>query len=162
MSQDTNTQTTPTAQSSQRSGNFARAIQRAAMSLHVSLYRLTNGAVGGSMGGHAILILTTTGRKSGKKRATPVQYTIDGDRFIIIASNGGAPKHPTWLFNLRANPQAQIQIGAKTITVNASEASRDERPRLWSQVTSAHQNFAGYQKRTTREIPVIILTPVAQ
>ncbi len=114
------------------------------------------------MGGQNILILTTTGRKSGKKRDTPLQYTTDGDRFIIIASNGGAPKHPTWFLNLRANPQAQIQIRSQKIAVTASEASGDERTRLWSQVTGVHQNFADYQKRTTRQIPVVVLTPVAQ
>ncbi len=156
-----NTQTTPKPDSQQSANNIGRLLQRTFTALHISLYRLTGGAIGGAMGGHSILILTTTGRKSGKQRDTPLQYTTDGDRFIVIASNGGAPKHPTWFLNLRANPQAQIQIRSKKITVNASGASGDERTRLWSQVTSIHQNFADYQKRTTREIPVVVLTPIA-
>jgi deazaflavin-dependent oxidoreductase (nitroreductase family) len=162
MSQDTQTTQTPQSARSSQGGNAGRSLQHAFTEVHVWLYRRTGGAIGGRMGGHEILILTTTGRKSGKKRDTPLQYTKDGERFIIIASNGGASKHPTWFLNLRANPEAQLQIRAKTIAVEASEAIGEERERLWTQVTSQHQNFADYQKRTTREIPVVVLTPVVR
>jgi F420H(2)-dependent quinone reductase len=159
MSQDTSTAQQP--QPKQGSSNFRNSLQHAFTSLHVSLYRLTNGAIGGKLAGTTQLILTTTGRKSGQKRDTPLQYNIDGDRFIVMASNSGAPKHPAWFLNLQANPQAQIQMGAKKLTVNAHEATGDERTRIWDQITSTHQNFADYQKRTTRQIPVVILTPIA-
>src|SRR5260370_33676791 len=85
---------------------MGRALQRLFMKGHISLYRLTGGAIGGGMADQSFLILTTVGRKSGKERDTPLFYFIDGDRFIIIGSNGGAPKHPIWWLNLQANPRA--------------------------------------------------------
>jgi len=125
----------------------------------MSLYRLTGGTVGGKMGGRPILLLTTIGRKSGKERVTPLLYLPEGDHFIVIASNWGEANHPIWWLNLQANPRAKIQIGRKTIPVTARQAGPEERQRLWPVITSQYSNFADYQKRTTREIPVVILTP---
>ncbi|GAC1349838.1 MAG: nitroreductase family deazaflavin-dependent oxidoreductase [Ktedonobacteraceae bacterium] len=133
-----------------------KSLQRLFMKGHVSLYRLTGGKVGG---GEHLLILTTVGRKSGLERDTPLFFFRDGDRFIIIASAGGAPKHPIWWLNLQGNPQAKVQVGPRVIPVTARRADGEERTRLWSIIAENYKNFVGYQKHTTREIPVVILTP---
>jgi deazaflavin-dependent oxidoreductase (nitroreductase family) len=117
---------------------------------------MTGGKVGG---GEHLLILTTTGRKSGIKRDTPLFFFRDGDDYIIIASAGGAPKHPTWWLNLQSSPEAKIQIGPDVISVVARRAEGEERAHLWSIIEENYKQFVGYQKHTTREIPVIILTP---
>jgi deazaflavin-dependent oxidoreductase (nitroreductase family) len=137
-------------------GGATKSLARVIMKSHVSLYRLTGGKVGG---GQSHLILTTTGRKSGVERDTPLFFFADGDHYIIIGSMGGAPKHPTWWLNLKSNPQAKIQIGPKVIPVTAREAEGEERKRLWGIIAENYKNFVGYQQRTVREIPVIILEP---
>lgn len=135
---------------------IGKSLQRLFMKSQVSLFRLTDGKVGG---GEHMLILTNTGRKSGIQRDTPLFYFRDGERIIIIASAGGAPKHPVWWLNLQGNPQAKVQIGPRVIPVTASKAEGEERTRLWSIIAENYKNFVGYQKRTTREIPIVILTP---
>jgi len=150
----TSSQTAP----KQQSGGVGRSLQRLFMKGHVSLYRLTGGKVGG--GAH-LLILTTKGRKSGVERDTPLFFFRDGANFIIIASAGGAAKHPTWWLNLQSNPAAKIQAGASVISVTASEAVGEERQRLWAIIAENYKQFVGYQKRTTREIPVVVLAPQA-
>lgn len=140
--------------STRSSGGFGRGAVRLFMKLHVALYRSTNGKLGG---GKFQLILTTTGRKSGIKRDTPLFYFRDGEHFIIIASAGGAAKHPTWWLNLKSNPQASIQVGAQVVSVTAAEAEGEERQRLWKIISEEYKQFVRYQSRTTREIPVIIL-----
>jgi len=142
-----------------RVGRIGRALQRLVMKVHVSLYRLTNGAIGAGAAGQSFLILTTVGRKSGKKRDTPLFYFRDEDRFIIIASNGGTPKHPIWWLNLQTNPRATVQVNKRIIPITAKKADAEESKRLWLVIASKYQNFVAYQKRTTREIPIIILTP---
>jgi len=144
-----------------QAGAVGRAMQRFFMQGHVSLYRLTGGAVGSGIANRSFLILTTRGRKSGIERDTPLFYFPDGDRFIVIASNGGAPRHPTWWLNLQANPQAKVQVKQKVIPVTAKQADQEEHKRLWSIIEARYQNFVGYQKRTTREIPIVIFTPNA-
>ncbi len=148
----------PGAQPPSRGGVVA-ALRRFTSGANMSLYHLTGGAVGGKMGGRPILLLTTIGRKSGKERVTPLLYLPEGDHFIVIASNWGEANHPMWWLNLQANPRAKIQVGRNTIAVTARQASPEERQRLWPVIASRYSNFAGYQKRTTREIPVVILTP---
>ena len=145
-------QTTP----KQQAGSIGKRLQRLFMKGHVSLYRWTGGKIGG---GEHQLILTTTGRKSGVERDTPLFFFRDGEHVIIIASAGGAAKHPTWWLNLQSNPLARIQVGARIIPVVAQQAEAEERQRLWSIIAENYKNFISYQKRTTREIPVIILTP---
>lgn len=135
-----------------------KSLQRLFMKGHVSLYRLTGGKVGG---GKHLLVLTTIGRKSGVERDTPLFFFRDGDRFIIIASAGGAPKHPIWWLNLQSNPQAKIQVGPRVIPITARQADGEERTRLWSIIAENYKNFVEYQKHTTREIPVVILTATA-
>ena len=150
----------PGAQPPSRGGVVA-ALRCFTSGANMSLYRLTSGAVGGKMGGRPILLLTTIGRESGKERVTPLLYLPEGDHFVVIASNWGEANHPMWWLNLQANPRAKIQIGRKTIPVTARQAGPEERQRLWPVITSRYSNYADYQKGTTREIPVIILTPGA-
>ncbi|GCF08458.1 nitroreductase family deazaflavin-dependent oxidoreductase [Dictyobacter arantiisoli] len=129
--------------------------------LHVGLYRRTGGAIGGRMGGRNLLILTTIGRKSGQERHTPLLYIQDGEQYVLVASNGGAPSDPQWFRNIEAHPEARIQVGKQIIVVTAHKANPEERSRIWPIITGHFQNFADYQARTTREIPVVLLTPVA-
>jgi deazaflavin-dependent oxidoreductase (nitroreductase family) len=143
---------------SKPAGKVGQRLQHFFTQRHVAFYRLTNGKVGG---GKSLLILTTTGRKSGVERDTPLFFFPDGDHFIIIASNGGAPKHPTWWLNLQSNPKAKIQIRSRVLSVTARQADPEERKRLWEIISENYKNFVEYQKRTPREIPIVILTPEA-
>ncbi len=141
-----------------KSNSIGQRLQRLFTQAHVSVYRSTGGKIGG---GEHLLILTTTGRKSGVARSTPLFFFRDADRYIIIASNGGAPKHPTWWGNLQSNSQAKIQVGSQVISVTAQQADPEERKRLWAIIAENYKNFVDYQKRAPREIPVVILTPNA-
>ncbi|HLZ58490.1 MAG TPA: nitroreductase family deazaflavin-dependent oxidoreductase [Ktedonosporobacter sp.] len=151
----------PAARPRRRSGESGRMLQRVFMRIHSGLYRLTGGVIGGRAGSRSFLLLTTTGRKSGQQRVTPIFYLPDGDNFVLIASNWGAPTHSIWWLNLQAHPQAWVQVGRKILPVIARQADPAERARLWSLVTAKYANFAAYQQRTTREIPVVILTPAS-
>jgi deazaflavin-dependent oxidoreductase (nitroreductase family) len=133
-------------------------LQRFFMQLHIFFYQRTNGVLGGKLAGRSMLLLTTTGRISGQKRVTPIFYFADEDRFILIGSNGGAQTHPQWWRNLQALPQAEIQVGPRLLAVTASEATGEERERLWSKITTKYANFIAYQRQTSREIPVVVLT----
>ena len=115
------------------------------------------GKVGGRFAGTDVLILTTTGAKSGQTRWNPLVYTKDGDRFIIVASKGGAPKSPDWYHNLVANPSAVIEVGSDVISVAATMASGAERDRLYAQHAKNMPQFLEYAKNTTRTIPVVVL-----
>lgn len=138
-----------------------RFVMRVAGSLHRGLYRLSGGRLGKALGPMRVLLLTTTGRRSGQSRTWPLAYFRDGDRLLVVASAGGEPKHPAWYLNLRANPQVSVQIGAEIQKMLAATATGDERARLWAQIIAVAPNFADYQQKTTREIPVVILTPAA-
>jgi len=128
--------------------------------LHVLLYRASGGRVGGRFKNAApVLLLTTTGRKSGRQRTTPLLYLEQGDRYVVVASVGGAPSHPAWYLNLRDHPAATIQIGDRKLAVSAETAGPEERARLWPQVTQLYPGYDGYQAKTSREIPVVTLTP---
>lgn len=127
---------------------------------HVLLYRATGGIVGGRIPfGAGMLLLDHVGAKSGKKRTTPLVYIPDGKSYVIVASKGGAPKHPSWFHNVRTNPETTVQVGSKRIPVTAKVATATQRKRLWPSVVEAYGGYAGYQKRTKREIPLVILTP---
>lgn len=129
-------------------------------SLHVALFRASGGRIGGRLRGNLpVLLLTTTGRKSGRQRTTPLLYVQDGEEYAIVASVGGAPKHPAWYLNLGDNPDAGIQIGPRRIAVSARTATAEERSRLWRLATEMYAGYDRYQARTTREIPVVVLTP---
>lgn len=107
--------------------------------------------------GRPLLILTTTGAKSGKVHTTPVRVFFDGDKPFVIASKGGAPSHPDWYRNLVAHPEVTVEVGKDTFKAQAVIATGVERERLWSKATSIESAFAEYQSKTTRQIPVIVL-----
>ena len=129
--------------------------------IHVFLYRASGGRIGGRFKAAPVLLLTTTGRKSGKRRTTPLLYGKDADRYVIVASVGGAPKHPAWYLNLRDDAHATIQVGSRTFAVRAETAGPDERARLWTVMTRIYASYDDYQAKTSREIPLVILTPAA-
>ena len=106
------------------------------------------------------LLLTTTGRKSGEPRALPLIYGTDGDRYVIIASKGGMPKHPVWFLNLEAKPECELQVGAKHLRARARVAEGEERERLWNAMVEVYPPYVDYQKNTERTIPVVVLEPV--
>ena len=124
---------------------------------HVGLYRMTKGKLGGTMGTNEILLLTTTGRKSGKVRTTPAVFFRDKATFVVVASNGGAANRPAWYHNLVADRKASITVKGEEIQVKASEATGKERARLWKTITDKADQFAQYQTKTEREIPVMVL-----
>ena len=128
----------------------------------VFLYNVSGGRIGGKMGKVPVLLLTTTGRKTGKQRTLPLIYIMDNSAYVITASAGGAEKHPGWFFNIRSNPQATIQVKDKHIKVMAEIAGQEKKSELWARLVEVAPNFAGYQKRTSREIPMVILHPVEQ
>ena len=139
-------------------GPIQRAALRAFMAGHTALYRLTGGRVGGKMGALRILLLTTTGRKTGQPRTVPLVFFEDGERLVVIASKGGDPRDPHWWENLKHNSSAHVQIGAEQRPTRARLASPEERARLWPRVKRENPAYAEYEKRTTREIPVVLLT----
>ena len=128
----------------------------------VFLYNVSGGRIGGKMDKVPVLLLTTTGRKTGKKRTLPLIYILDGSAYVITASAGGADKNPGWFFNIRSNPQATIQVKDKHIKVMAEIAGQEKKSELWARLVEVAPNFAGYQKRTSRDIPMVILHPVEQ
>ena len=128
---------------------------------HVRRYQETDGEVGYIWNGVPILLLTTTGRKSGQPRTTPLIHALDGDDYLVVASMGGAPQHPQWYLNLVANASAQIQDRSEHIDVTAQTAGEDDRARLWTIVTEQWPNYDVYQSRTDRVIPVVVLSPSA-
>ncbi len=140
--------------------SLANLSLRLATPVHTFLYRLTGGSVGGRVFKSPVLLLTTTGRKSGKRRTIPLLYLADGDSLAVVASKGGAPEHPAWWLNLQRNPEAEVQVGRRRFRVRAEQASPAEKGRLWPLLTRMYPPYDDYQKRTTREIPVVILRPV--
>jgi F420H(2)-dependent quinone reductase len=125
--------------------------------LHTGLYRLTNGHIGRRLVGNDMLLLTTTGRTSGTRHTVPLLYLRDGDRFVVIASYGGRPHHPEWYRNLLADPEATVQIPGETHAVWAATMSTEERSDWWPRVIEAYSDYAVYQSRTDREIPIVWL-----
>ena len=120
-------------------------------------FRSNGGKVGGSFKGAPLLLLTTTGAKSGIVRTTPVMYLPDGKRIVIFASKAGAPTNPAWYHNLIANPKATIEVGTETFEVTAVEVQGEERDQLYAKQASLYPGFAEYEAKTTRKIPVIAL-----
>ncbi len=127
--------------------------------LQVFVYRLTKGKVMGSLNGMPLLLLDSVGRKSRKRRTNPLMYILDEDQYVITASAGGAKKNPGWYYNLRANPHTTIQVMDKQIPVTATEASPEERTRLWAKLVAQAPQFKGYESSTRRTIPMMFLKP---
>lgn len=125
-------------------------------------FRANDGTVSGPFGDAPLLLLTTTGAKSGRQYTTPVVYTTDNGNYVIIASKGGAPENPDWYYNLVANPKATIELPGETVDVRATLAEGDERDRLYRQQADLMPGFDEYQRKTTRRIPVFVLERVDQ
>lgn len=134
--------------------NFEEFNQRVMAEFHAN-----GGKVGGRLTGTDILILTSTGARTGQTRWHPVAYSKDGERYVIVASKGGSPTSPDWYHNVVANPSAVVEVGTKVITVEASVASGREHDRLYEQHAAKMPQFLEYAKNTKRLIPVVILTP---
>jgi deazaflavin-dependent oxidoreductase (nitroreductase family) len=125
----------------------------------VDEFRANHGVVGGPFEGAPMILVTHKGAKSGVERTSPLVYTRDGDRVVIIASMGGAPTHPAWFHNIKANPQVQVEIGDETYQADAEILTGgDEHRRLYDQQAALMPNFKEYQERTDRVIPVVVLT----
>ena len=122
-------------------------------------FRANAGRVGGMFEGTPLLLLHHTGARSGTRRVTPLAYLDDGGRYVIFASKAGAPTHPAWYHNLLAHPDTEIEVDTATIAVRASEATGEERERLFAAQTQRSPQFGDYQRKTERVIPVVTLTP---
>jgi F420H(2)-dependent quinone reductase len=141
-----------------RAADRSWPVLRRLMKGHTVLYRLTRGAIGHRVPGFApMLLLDHVGAKSGKRRTSPLVYVKDGDDVVLVASKGGHPRHPAWFHNLRANPETVVQIGSEKRPVRARVADNEERGRLWPKAVATYGGYAGYQKRTARKIPLVVL-----
>ncbi|MBB6344969.1 nitroreductase family deazaflavin-dependent oxidoreductase [Nonomuraea muscovyensis] len=123
----------------------------------IAEFRANEGRVGGMFEGSPLVLLTTTGARSGKPTTTPVMYLKDDDRIVVIASNGGADHHPAWYHNLRANPEATAEVGTETFGVKAEFVDGEERDRLYARMVEQAAGFAEYEAKTSRRIPVVVL-----
>jgi deazaflavin-dependent nitroreductase family protein len=125
---------------------------------HVRRYRETGGEVGQIWReGSTVLLLTTTGRRSGELRTTPLIYAEDGDRYVIVASKGGSPEHPGWYRNLTKTPNVELQVGNEVFAARARTESGEERERLWRKANEVWPHYNEYARKTDREIPVVVL-----
>jgi deazaflavin-dependent oxidoreductase (nitroreductase family) len=129
---------------------------------HALSYRLTRGLIGRRLVDNDILLLTTRGHRTGEDHTVPLLYLEERDRYVVIASYGGRPHHPTWYQNLLAEPAVQVQVRSRRLRMVARTAGSEERERWWPRIVSAYDGYAVYQSRTDREIPVVILEPVEQ
>ena len=132
---------------------------RAMGRVHRVVYRATGGRVGGRIWGLSILLLTTTGRRTGRVRTTPLCFYPDGESLVVVASNGGLAWFPSWWLNLLDEPQAAVRVGRTTKSVIARAADPEERARLWAEITAIAPGYLEYEKRAPREIPLAILRP---
>jgi len=124
-------------------------------------FRANQGRVGGNFEGAPLLLLHSTGAKSGVERVNPMMYLADGGRYVVFASKGGAPTNPAWYHNLKAHPRATIEVGTRTLEVEAIQLEGEERNLIYNRQAELYRGFATYQKNTDRLIPVIALTPVS-
>ena len=138
-----------------------RMLQKAAMALHAAVYRASGGRVFGGFRKTRFLLLHTTGRKSGADRVAPLNYVTDGDAYVVIASNGGADKHPDWYRNIEAKPEAEVEVSGKRVKVRATVVDDAERERLWPVAVESWGAYNSYQQKTDRKIPVVRLDPVS-
>ena len=125
----------------------------------MAVYRTTNGWIGHRILTTEAVLLTTRGRRSGSPRVTPLTATLDGHRLVLVASNGGAHKHPDWCLNLLDHPQVEVQRGSAKREMLARTADADEREALWPRVVATYHGYEGYQRRTRREIPLVVCEP---
>jgi deazaflavin-dependent oxidoreductase (nitroreductase family) len=133
---------------------------RIASEMHLAMYRLSNGFLGGNVMGVHVLLLTAKGRKTGREHTTPLTYLEDGGSYVVIASNGGNVDHPGWYRNLRRNPEAEVQVGSARKPVRAEDVTGEERDRLYERAIAVFRGYEQYQKEAPRTIPVVRLVPV--
>ena len=142
---------------------FSRAIPASALrlggKLNVPVYRLSRGRLFGRIGRAPVLLLTTWGRRSGLQRTAPVLYLADGDRLVVIGSNAGNERPPSWALNLRANPDAEVQVRGRRRKVRARPAEGEERDELWRRMNEQYAGFDDYRVRTGRPIDLFVLEP---
>ena len=128
--------------------------------IHRAIFRVSKGRIFGKTSGMPFIELLTTGRRSGKERATMLSVPIvEGERLVLVASFGGDDRHPVWYLNLQANPEVRVTMAGTTRAMIARTATQEERAELWPRITSSFKGYARYQKRTERQIPVVILEP---
>ena len=150
-------QARPFTQTEERIGSVVVKWMSAA---NTAIFRASGGRFGAKfLRGAPVFLLVTKGRKSGQPRTAPLLYLREGDDYVIVASKGGMSHHPLWFKNLEANPDATIEIGNQTIKVRARQASDEEKARLWPKLVAMYPDYADYQARTDRNIPVVLLTP---
>ena len=136
------------------------AFYKVGTGIHRAIFNVSKGRIFGKAFGMPFLELATIGRRSGKERSTMLTVPIvDGDRLVVVASFGGDDRHPAWYLNLQANPEVRVTIAGSTRTMIARSATEEERVELWPQITSNFEGYARYQRRTARQIPVVILDP---
>jgi deazaflavin-dependent oxidoreductase (nitroreductase family) len=140
--------------------NIKDVVARNVTNAHAAVFRATSGRVGGRLFGMPALMLTTTGRRSGQKRTTMLTApVVDGERVVLVASYGGDDRHPTWFLNLRDDPDVEIVMGGRTRRMRARIASAEEKAELWPRVVAAYKGYGQYQRRTERDIPLVLLDP---
>lgn len=128
--------------------------------IHEAVFRASGGKLLGRGAGMPVLMLTTTGRKSGQPRTTMLTTPLqDGGAIMLVASNGGDHRNPTWFLNLRDNPKVEVTMGGRTTPMTARVAEADEKARLWPRIVADHAHYGGYQRKTDRDIPVVVLEP---
>jgi deazaflavin-dependent oxidoreductase (nitroreductase family) len=128
--------------------------------LNTWVYRISGGRLGGRFpGGAPVLLLTTVGRKTGRPQTAPLLYLQADDTYVVVASKGGMSHHPLWFKNLQANPGVEIEVGSRKMHATARRATSEEKAALWPRLVAMYSSYADYQARTTRDIPVVILTP---
>ena len=134
-------------------------IERITSRLHRNMYRRSNGRRGGTVGANKrpVALLATTGRRTGEEREGPVIYLQDGDRIVVVASNGGRDHHPAWYLNLQADPRCVVQLGADRISMVARDAEPVERAELWLRLTAMYSGYEDYASGTERVLPVVVL-----
>jgi F420H(2)-dependent quinone reductase len=144
------------------SDRFIAEVLRVFSRVHIILYRWTGGIIGGRIFGNRMLLLTTTGRKTGQPRTKPLGYLTDGGALVIVAGAAGAAKHPDWWLNLESHPEAQVQVGRRRLQVSATRALPEEQQRLWARYPAQDALLESMQKRVSREIPVVMLRSVSE
>ena len=137
----------------------SKLLLKAITAVNNVVYRATGGRIGGKFGTLPVVLVTVTGRKTGKRRTLPLGYLADGDRYVLVASKGGSPTHPAWFLNMMANREVVVRHGRRDQTMVARQASAEEKASLWPRLLEIYPPYEDYQKKTTREIPVVILEP---
>jgi deazaflavin-dependent oxidoreductase (nitroreductase family) len=138
----------------------SRAVFKVLNAIHRPLYQLSKGRIAGKGLGMPVVVLTTTGRKSGQKRSTMLTSPLQpGDEIVLVASRNGDDRNPDWLHNIEADPAVEVELAGTVRPMTARIADASERAELWPRIIAEHDNYAGYQRKTEREIPVVVLTP---